>query len=73
MSIVNTSKSSSLKALTMNEVEGGEFKVRSKTYNNVRTEASDDAVYNTYKHITGIQEDTPVECQRISVNLLTEE
>lgn len=72
MTVLKTTKTSALKTVTQYETEDGDFKNRSKTYNNVRTDAADEAVFNTYKHITNLLDDIPEECQRISVDILTE-
>lgn len=70
MAIVNTNVSSALKILSSQTDEQGQTKTRTKTYNNVRTESTDDAVYSTYNHIVDLMENTDNRCHRARVDEL---
>lgn len=73
MAVQKTPKTSALKAVSLHENEHGELKEKAKTYNNVKTDATDQAVFNTYGHITRLQKAIPEQCLRVNVDLLTEE
>ncbi|MEF9917980.1 MAG: DUF1659 domain-containing protein [Eubacterium sp.] len=66
MAIDKTIKSVNLKVISNYGQVGGKSVLRSKSYNNIKINALDPAIYNTYEYLTKLQQPAAEECIKVT-------